>query len=137
MDPTLQKRISPELRKRMQGKSCFNFTEIDPILFRELAALTRSASPLSVTENTSKPSRRVRASQEKSRVLYTDASICSPSIIFQFPVGLVALSFGIPDLLSQSVELRSPARPVACVALQQSLFFPRCLAKLSYLAQPP
>jgi len=33
MTPALQKRISPELRKRMQGKSCFNFTEIDPILF--------------------------------------------------------------------------------------------------------
>jgi hypothetical protein len=42
MSPDLQKRISPELRKRMQGKSCFNFTEIDPILFRELAALTRA-----------------------------------------------------------------------------------------------
>ena len=42
MDPALHKRISPELRKRMQGKSCFNFTEIDPVLFRELAALTRA-----------------------------------------------------------------------------------------------
>ena len=42
MTPDLQKRISPELRKRMQGKSCFNFTEIDPVLFRELAALTRA-----------------------------------------------------------------------------------------------
>ena len=40
MSPDLQKRISPELRKRMQGKSCFNFTENDPILFRELTALT-------------------------------------------------------------------------------------------------
>jgi hypothetical protein len=40
MSADLQKRISPELRKRMQGKSCFNFTEIDPVLFRELAALT-------------------------------------------------------------------------------------------------
>jgi hypothetical protein len=40
MDPALQKRISPELRKRMQGKSCFNFTQIDRVLFRELAALT-------------------------------------------------------------------------------------------------
>jgi len=40
MTPDLQKRISPELRKRMQGKSCFNFTEIDPVLFRELAGLT-------------------------------------------------------------------------------------------------
>jgi len=26
----------------MRGKSCFNFTEIDPVLFRELAALTRA-----------------------------------------------------------------------------------------------
>ena len=42
MTPDLQKRISPELRKRMQGKSCFNFTEIDPVLFPELAALTAS-----------------------------------------------------------------------------------------------
>jgi hypothetical protein len=42
MNPALQKRISPELNKRMQGKSCFNFTEIDPVLFRELAALTRT-----------------------------------------------------------------------------------------------
>jgi len=42
MTPDLQKRISPELQKRMQGKSCFNFTEIDPLLFRELAALTRA-----------------------------------------------------------------------------------------------
>ena len=40
MTPGLQKRISPELRKRMQGKSCFNFTQTDPILFRELSALT-------------------------------------------------------------------------------------------------
>jgi hypothetical protein len=40
MNPELQKRISPELKKRMQGKSCFNFTEIDPVRFRELAALT-------------------------------------------------------------------------------------------------
>lgn len=40
MTPDLQKRISPELRKRMQGKSCFNFTEIDPVLFRELTVLT-------------------------------------------------------------------------------------------------
>lgn len=40
MAPALQKSISPELRKRMQGKSCFNFTEIDPVFFRELAHLT-------------------------------------------------------------------------------------------------
>jgi len=32
--------ISPELKRRMQGKSCFNFTRIDEGLFRELEALT-------------------------------------------------------------------------------------------------
>ena len=32
--------ISPELRRRMQGKSCFNFTRIDEPLFRELETLT-------------------------------------------------------------------------------------------------
>jgi hypothetical protein len=42
MDPALAERISPDLRRRMQGKSCFNFTEIDPVLFKELAALTRA-----------------------------------------------------------------------------------------------
>ena len=31
--------ISPELRKRMQGKSCFNFTTVDERLFAELADL--------------------------------------------------------------------------------------------------
>ena len=32
--------ISPELTKRRQGKSCFNFTRIDEGLFDELADLT-------------------------------------------------------------------------------------------------
>lgn len=33
---------APEgLKKRMQGKSCFNFTRLDPQLFEELAELTR------------------------------------------------------------------------------------------------
>ena len=34
--------ISDNLRKRMQGKSCFNFSKQDPDLFDELAALTRT-----------------------------------------------------------------------------------------------
>jgi len=38
-DASLLKGISPELQKRMQGKSCFNFTAPDPALFRELAKL--------------------------------------------------------------------------------------------------
>ena len=39
--PDLLSGISPELRKRMQGKSCFNFTTVDQALFRELGALTK------------------------------------------------------------------------------------------------
>jgi hypothetical protein len=40
MNPAMQKRIPPELKKRMQGKACFNFSEVDPALFRQLADLT-------------------------------------------------------------------------------------------------
>src|SRR5262245_24488683 len=39
--PDLLKDISPGLRARMQGKSCFNFTTSDPELFKELAGLTK------------------------------------------------------------------------------------------------
>lgn len=39
--PDLLKGISPELKKRMQGKSCFNFKKVEPDLFKELAELTR------------------------------------------------------------------------------------------------
>ena len=42
MYPELLKDISPELKKRMQGKSCFNFKKVEPELFQELAELTRS-----------------------------------------------------------------------------------------------
>ncbi|MFZ5671023.1 MAG: hypothetical protein ACOY4K_16165 [Pseudomonadota bacterium] len=38
--------ISPALKKRMQGKSCFNFRAEDPALFAELEALTREAARL-------------------------------------------------------------------------------------------
>jgi hypothetical protein len=39
--PELLEEISPALKKRMQGKSCFNFTAVDPTLFAELARLTK------------------------------------------------------------------------------------------------
>jgi hypothetical protein len=39
--PDLLQGISPELKKRMQGKSCFNFTRLDERLFRELDQLTK------------------------------------------------------------------------------------------------
>jgi len=32
--------MSPELKKRMQGKACFNFSSVDEKLFRELDQLT-------------------------------------------------------------------------------------------------
>lgn len=38
--PELLAGLSTELKKRMQGKSCFNFTAVDDGLFKELAALT-------------------------------------------------------------------------------------------------
>lgn len=37
--PDMLDQISPALRKRMQGKSCFNFKKIDMGLFAELATL--------------------------------------------------------------------------------------------------
>ncbi|MBI3725720.1 hypothetical protein HY251_17475 [bacterium] len=39
--PDLKDGMSPLLEKRMQGKTCFNFKEIDEPAFRELARLTR------------------------------------------------------------------------------------------------
>lgn len=42
MFPDLLKNISPQLRKRMQGKSCFNFRDADPVLMRELEALSKA-----------------------------------------------------------------------------------------------
>ena len=37
----VREKISPELKKRMQGKSCFNFSKPDDRLFKELARLTK------------------------------------------------------------------------------------------------
>jgi hypothetical protein len=39
-NPALRKSLSPALRKRMQGKSCFNFTTVEPGQLKELAAVT-------------------------------------------------------------------------------------------------
>jgi hypothetical protein len=40
--PELLDGISPELRHRMQGKSCFNFTAPDDALFADLGRLTEA-----------------------------------------------------------------------------------------------
>jgi hypothetical protein len=42
--PDLLRELSPAVRKRMQGKSCFNFTSVDEAAFEELAQLTRRAA---------------------------------------------------------------------------------------------
>jgi hypothetical protein len=42
MFPDLLKDLSPTLKKRMQGKGCFNFTTVDPALFEELDRLTEA-----------------------------------------------------------------------------------------------
>ena len=42
--PELLESMSPELKKRMQGKSCFNFKEVDEKLFKELATLTKAGA---------------------------------------------------------------------------------------------
>ena len=43
--PELRNGLSPSLRKRMQGKSCFNFTTIDPAHLDELTAVTKKGFP--------------------------------------------------------------------------------------------
>jgi hypothetical protein len=39
----LARNVSPNLKKRMQGKSCFNFSGVDDKLFKELARLTKAS----------------------------------------------------------------------------------------------
>jgi hypothetical protein len=42
--PEMLKSVSPALRRRMQGKSCFNFTHMDDELFAELERLTAASA---------------------------------------------------------------------------------------------
>ncbi len=42
VNPSLLEPVSPSLKKRMQGKSCFNFSSPDASLFNELAAVTKA-----------------------------------------------------------------------------------------------
>jgi hypothetical protein len=42
VDPALANALSPALRQRMQGKSSFNFTEVDAGALEELDRLTRA-----------------------------------------------------------------------------------------------
>ena len=51
MYPELLGDVSPELKKHMQGKSCFNFKKVEPDLFYELAELTRKGAEKFKKEN--------------------------------------------------------------------------------------
>ena len=51
MYPELLNDISPELKKHMQGKSCFNFKKVEPSLLRELEVLTRKGAEKFKEEN--------------------------------------------------------------------------------------
>ena len=42
-DPGLLASMTPQLRHRMQGKSCFNFTTVDERLFLELEQITHAS----------------------------------------------------------------------------------------------
>ncbi len=43
INPSLLDHISDDLKKRMQGKSCFNFKVVDKQLFSELKALSKTS----------------------------------------------------------------------------------------------
>jgi hypothetical protein len=51
MYPELLHGVSPELKKHMQGKSCFNFKKVEPDLFEELEGLTRNGAEKFKKEN--------------------------------------------------------------------------------------
>jgi hypothetical protein len=64
-DPRMLDDMSPELRKRMQGKSCFNFTRVDEPLFAELAEVTRRG--YETTTGDPEWGKRQRESSNKAR----------------------------------------------------------------------
>lgn len=51
MYPELLQGVSPELKKHMQGKSCFNFKKVEPELFNELKNLTKKSFEYFTKEN--------------------------------------------------------------------------------------
>ena len=51
MNPKLLEGITPELKKRMQGKSCFNFKVIEKYLLTELSELTKKGFEFYKKEN--------------------------------------------------------------------------------------
>ena len=58
VQPSLVDGLSPELRRRMQGKCCFNFTTVDDALFHELEALTHEGFERTAASSTWGAARR-------------------------------------------------------------------------------
>ncbi len=59
--------MSPELKKRMQGKACFNFTSIDEPLFKELSKLTKDGAKRFSDEKYVEHLRQVQSSRARKR----------------------------------------------------------------------
>ena len=53
--PTLRENVSPDLQKRMQGKSCFNFKKVEPQLFDALERLTSECAAAYASQVASSP----------------------------------------------------------------------------------
>lgn len=64
-EPALLDRVSQELRKRMQGKSCFNLTKVDEALLGELESLTKLGYER--TAGDAEWGKRIRAGWNKAR----------------------------------------------------------------------
>jgi hypothetical protein len=65
VSPREIKNTSPELKKRMQGKSCFNFKTVDERLFRELATLTKAGAAQFTDEKFVEGLRQLQAGRKK------------------------------------------------------------------------
>jgi hypothetical protein len=53
--PSLRAGVSPNLKKRMQGKSCFNCEKVEPELFNTLERLTAGCAAAYAVPVTAQP----------------------------------------------------------------------------------
>lgn len=65
VSPQEMKMMSPELKKRMQGKSCFNFKEVDDKLFQELQKLTKAGAEKFSNESFINGLRKLQSARSK------------------------------------------------------------------------
>lgn len=63
--PDLVQSRSPELKRRMQGKSCFNFKEVNDKLFKELAQLTKAGAARFTDEKFIQSLRRMQGADSR------------------------------------------------------------------------